>query len=135
MESIRELLQRLFKEVKEENREMSLDDVLYEVYERANLEENFDKVRELILSANDINEYEYYTKDVNPELKKYIEENVFPEYEKNDKAHGIIHIREVIRRAFALRETLKLDLDTDMVFAISACHDLENILIMKYMRK
>lgn len=126
MESIRDLLRKLFEEVKTENANMSLDEILYEVYERANLgeNENFDKVRSLILNANDINEYEYYTKEVNPELKRYIEENVFPEYDKNDKAHGIIHIREVIRRAFALRETLKLDLDTDMVYAIAACHDL-----------
>jgi len=126
MESIRDLLRRLFEEVKAENANMSLDEILYEVYERANLgeKENFDKVRALILNANDINEYEYYTKEVNPELKKYVEEKVFPEYDKNDKAHGIIHIREVIRRAFALRETLGLDLDTDMVYAIAACHDL-----------
>lgn len=126
MESIRDLLRKLFEEVKTENANMSLDEILYEVYERANLgeNENFDKVRSLILNANDINEYEYYTKEVNPELKRYIEENVFPEYDKNDKAHGIIHIREVIRRAFALRETLKLELDTDMVYAIAACHDL-----------
>ncbi len=66
---------------------MSLDEILYEVYERANLgeNENFDKVRSLILNANDINEYEYYTKEVNPELKRYIEENVFPEYDKTIK--------------------------------------------------
>lgn len=71
MESIRDLLRRLFEEVKAENANMSLDEILYEVYERANLgeKENFDKVRALILNANDINEYEYYTKEVNPELK------------------------------------------------------------------
>ena len=44
-------------------------------------------------------------------LKKYIEEEIFPQYEVNDKAHGIVHIIEVIRRAFALNDTFNLDLD------------------------
>ena len=30
-------------------------------------------------------EFEFYTRNVNPELKAYIEEKIFPEYEKNDK--------------------------------------------------
>lgn len=69
-------------------------------------------------------EYQNYTKDVNEELKKYIEKNVFPEYEKNDKAHGIIHIKEVIRRGFELNKSLNLNLDNNMIYAIAACHDL-----------
>lgn len=71
-----------------------------------------------------IDEYNYYISTVNKELVEYVEENVFPEYEKNDKAHGIIHIKEVIRRGFALNETLKLNLDHDMIYAITSCHDL-----------
>ncbi len=70
------------------------------------------------------NEYEYYTKNVNSELKEYVEKEIFPKYEKNDKAHGIIHIREVIRRSFELNHTLKLGLNENMIYAISACHDL-----------
>ena len=52
MESIRDLLRKLFEEVKTENANMSLDEILYEVYERANLgeNENFDKVRSLMLT-------------------------------------------------------------------------------------
>ena len=38
----------------------------------------------------------YYLKNVDEDLIRYVEENVFPKYEPNDKAHGIIHIREVI---------------------------------------
>lgn len=68
-------------------------------------------------------EFKYYTKNVNPELKAYIEKNIFPEYEKNDKGHGILHILEVIRRAFELKESLSLGLDDDMIFAMAACHD------------
>ncbi len=71
-----------------------------------------------------LNEIEQYTSDVNPELKKYIQENIFPQYEKNDKGHGILHILEVIRRSFALNQNLNLKLDKNMIYAIAACHDL-----------
>lgn len=63
-------------------------------------------------------------KTVNKELLKYIKENILPEYDKNDKGHGILHILEVIRRSFELKESLKLDhLDDNMIFTIAACHD------------
>ena len=73
---------------------------------------------------NILNEIEQNTKEVNPELKKYIKENVFPKYEKNDKGHGILHILEVIRRSFELNKNLNLGLDKNMIYAISACHDI-----------
>ena len=125
MESIRDLLRKLFEEVKTENANMSLDEILYEVYERANLgeNENFDKVRSLILNANDINEYEYYTKEVNPELKRYIEENVFPEYEKNDEGHGIEHIWSVVRRSLKFAKQVS-DINEEMVYVIASYHDI-----------
>ena len=63
-------------------------------------------------------------KNVNKELINYIKENILPEYDKNDKGHGILHILEVIRRSFELKESLNLDyLDDDMIFAIASCHD------------
>ena len=68
-------------------------------------------------------EFEFYTRNVNPELKAYIEEKIFPEYEKNDKGHGILHILEVVRRAFELKNSVGLELDDDMIFAMAACHD------------
>ena len=62
--------------------------------------------------------------NVSKELIDYIKENIFPEYDKNDKGHGILHILEVIRRSFELKESLNLDyLDDDMIFAIASCHD------------
>lgn len=67
--------------------------------------------------------YEEYVKNVSDRLKKYIEKNIFPEYEKNDKGHNIFHIKEVIRRSFELNETMNLGLDDDIIFAIAACHD------------
>lgn len=38
--------------------------------------------------------------NINKELKKYIENNIFPIYEKNEKGHGIEHIKYVIKRSF-----------------------------------
>ena len=69
-------------------------------------------------------EIDNYTKNVNNELKEYISKNIFPQYEPNDKAHGIIHIMEVIRRTFELNNTFKLDLDSNIMYVIAACHDL-----------
>lgn len=119
-------LKELYLKVKKENQDMSLDEVLQEAFKTVKTSEtdSFEDFRTLILKANNINEYDFYTKDVNPELKKYIENKVFPEYEKNDQGHGILHIREVIRRGFALNSTLKLGLDENMIYAITACHDL-----------
>lgn len=71
-----------------------------------------------------LNEIVQNTSEVNTELKRYVQENIFPEYEKNDKGHGILHILEVIRRSFALNENLKLKLDKNMIYTIAACHDL-----------
>jgi len=62
--------------------------------------------------------------NVNKELIKYIKKYIFPEYSKNDKGHGILHILEVIRRSFELKESLNLNhLNDDMIFTIAACHD------------
>ncbi len=71
-----------------------------------------------------LDEIEQYTGEVNTELKKYIAENIFPQYGKNDKGHGLLHILEVIRRSFALNQNLALGLDKNMIYAIASCHDL-----------
>ena len=100
MESNKKIeLIRVFNTIKEQNPNMSLDELLYAVYNEVKKSEDemFETLRPLILEANGINEYEYYTKDVDEELKKYIQENIFPKYDLNDKGHGIIHILEVIR--------------------------------------
>lgn len=114
----------VFESLKRENSNFSLDELLYETYKRLNTKDSFENIRNIILKDNNIDEYKYYTRDVNKDLKEYIEESVFPKYEPNDKAHGIIHILEVIRRSFALNDTLKLNLDKDMIYAIAACHDI-----------
>ena len=61
-------------------------------------------------------------KSVNPELKSYIEKNIFPEYDKNEPGHGIVHIKYVIDRS--LKFAKSLDVDIDMVYTIAAFHDI-----------
>ncbi len=61
---------------------------------------------------------------INKELKKYIEENVFPEYSKNEKGHSIDHIKYVIDRSFELVKENNLDVNLNMVYVIAAYHDI-----------
>lgn len=61
---------------------------------------------------------------VDNHLKKYIEKFVLPEYDKNEKAHGIDHINYVIRRSFDLIEQNELNVDVNMVYVIAAYHDI-----------
>ena len=57
-------------------------------------------------------------------LKKYIEETIFPEYQKNEKADGIEHIQYVIARSFEIVEENALDVNSNMVYTIAAYHDI-----------
>lgn len=61
---------------------------------------------------------------VNQDLMKYVQEHVFPLYQKNDLGHNIVHIKEVIRRCFVLNKTFNLNLDSNMMFAMASYHDL-----------
>ena len=61
---------------------------------------------------------------LNKELQKYIEEKVFPEYDKNESGHGIDHIKAVINRSIELVEENQLDVNMDMVYVIAAYHDI-----------
>ncbi|MBE5806698.1 MAG: hypothetical protein E7313_08370 [Clostridiales bacterium] len=116
---------KLYEETKKNNSECSLDEILYKAFNQVKESDtdSFEEFRTLILTANGIDEYKYYTKNVRPEIKRYIENIIFPQYALNDQGHGIVHIKEVIRRSFALKDTLKLDLNDDMVYVIAACHD------------
>ena len=118
-------LKLTFDEIKRHNSNMSLDEVLYAVYDEVKDEYNkpFDVLRNMILEANGINELEYYTKNVRQDLKDYVAKHIFPEYDKNDGGHNIAHILEVIRRSFALNDTFKLGLNDNIMYAIASCHD------------
>lgn len=61
---------------------------------------------------------------VNNELKEYINSNVFPEYNKNEIAHGIEHINTVIKRSFELIKQNKLEVNYDIVYAVASYHDI-----------
>lgn len=59
---------------------------------------------------------------MNKELKIYIKENILPLYEKNDWAHQVWHIYEVIERSLKLADNLNVDIN--MVYTIACFHDL-----------
>lgn len=59
---------------------------------------------------------------VNQKLVDYIEKNIFPLYKRNDWAHQIWHIREVIERSLKLAKNYSVN--EDMVYVIAAFHDL-----------
>lgn len=70
-----------------------------------------------------VNLKEQYGKIVNNDLIDFIEKNILPEYDRNDKGHGILHILEVIKRSFELKNYLNLNLNNNLVFTIACCHD------------
>ena len=55
---------------------------------------------------------------LNKELKMYIENNVFPQYAKNENGHKIDHINYVINRCFELGEDKNIDFN--MLYTIAA---------------
>lgn len=61
--------------------------------------------------------------EVNKNLKKYIEKNIFPIYEKNDLGHNLEHIKYVIERSLSFAKMIE-DINYDMVYVIAAYHDL-----------
>ena len=60
---------------------------------------------------------------INDKLKEYIEENIFPEYSKNEPAHNIDHIKYVINRSFKFADTVP-SVNYDMVYTIASYHDI-----------
>lgn len=59
---------------------------------------------------------------MNQNLVKYIEENIYPLYERNDWAHQLWHIKEVVERSIKLAK--KYPVNLDMVYVIASFHDL-----------
>lgn len=115
------------------NNKMFFDDPEFDVarQELQTLTANEELFRERFLKTNHLERsYELegqlssYLARVNPDLRTYVEANIFPAYSKNDPAHGILHIREVIRRAFVLNDSFSLHLNPDLIYTIAAYHDL-----------
>ena len=59
---------------------------------------------------------------INVELVKYIENEVFPLYERNEEGHGIKHIKTVIKRSVKFAKQYNADLN--MAYTIAAYHDI-----------
>lgn len=64
---------------------------------------------------------------INKDLQKYIEQNIFPSYSKNESGHNLEHIKYVIRRSFKFAEELP-DINYDMVYVIAAYHDIGHFI-------
>ena len=67
---------------------------------------------------------------INKDLKKYIEENIFPSYKKNDLGHNLDHIEYVIDRSFKFASRVP-DINYDMVYVIAAYHDIGHYIDAK----
>lgn len=59
--------------------------------------------------------------EVNKELMLYIEQNIFPKYEKY-YSHGMLHINHVIKNMLMLADYYELD--KNMAYVIAAFHDI-----------
>lgn len=59
---------------------------------------------------------------MNQDLVKYIEENIYPLYKRNDWAHQLWHIVEVVERSLKLAKGYPVNFD--MVYVIASFHDL-----------
>ena len=59
---------------------------------------------------------------INQNLKKYIEQNILPIYQKLDKAHSGNHVYDVINKSFEIAKDF--DVNLDMVYTIAAFHDI-----------
>ena len=66
-------------------------------------------------------------KTLNNELKKYIENNILPIYEKNDKGHSLLHIKYVIERCFLFADQFS-SINMDMLYTIAAFHDVAHYI-------
>lgn len=66
---------------------------------------------------------------MNNELIEYIENEIFPLYNRNEESHGIEHIKTVINRSINLAKNY--DVNVDMVYTIAAYHDLGHYIDKK----
>lgn len=71
---------------------------------------------------------------VNPQLRNYVETNIFPEYAKNDWGHQLGHIEYVIRRSLKFASTLP-GVNYDIVYVVAALHDIGHHIDAKHHEK
>ena len=68
--------------------------------------------------------------NINKDLINYIENNIFPSYEKNDSGHNLDHIKYVIERSLKFANTVK-GINYDMVYVIASYHDIGDYIDRK----
>lgn len=60
---------------------------------------------------------------MNEKLIYYIQDNIFPEYSKNDNGHDLEHIKYVINRCMKFAEQFD-NIDLNILYTIAAFHDI-----------
>lgn len=60
---------------------------------------------------------------ISNKLKEYIENNIFPVYQKNEQGHGVNHINDVVRRSLEFAKQVN-DVNLDMVYTVACYHDI-----------
>ena len=83
-------------------------------------------MRKIELRMNEEYKYKIIKKLVET---KYVEEAIFPLYDRNEEGHGIGHIKTVIKRSLELAQ--KYDVNLNMVYAIASYHDLGHYIDRK----
>ena len=64
---------------------------------------------------------------MNEKLIEYIENNILPEYSKNESGHGIEHINYVINRCLKFAEQFD-NIDLNVLYAIACFHDIAHYI-------
>ena len=90
---------------------------IYELIERCKEE------KQVIIFKSRQEADNYINSILSKNLKEYIEKKIFPEYSKNERGHGIEHIKYVIDRCMRFAEQFD-DIDLDMLYTIAAFHDI-----------
>lgn len=60
---------------------------------------------------------------INPDLQKYIETEILPQYEKNDGGHSTEHIDYVTERCLRFAEQFE-SIDPNIIYTVAAFHDI-----------
>ena len=95
-------------------------DTLPYIYE---LIEKYKDDKQVIIFKSRQEADKYINRIISVNLKNYIENNIFPEYSKNESGHGIEHIKYVIDRCMRFAEQFD-NIDLDMLYTIAAFHDI-----------
>lgn len=66
---------------------------------------------------------------MNEKLIKYVEDEIFPLYKRNEEGHGINHIKTVINKSLEFAK--RYGVNEDMAYVIAAYHDLGHFIDRK----